>query len=45
MYDGPINECGPRSILAGNFAGNNTLKLMSDLGLQDKILPVSRFVL
>lgn len=41
-YDGPINELGPRSIrAANNVIGNNTLQLVSDLGFEDHVIPVT----
>ncbi|CAK8691688.1 protoporphyrinogen oxidase-like [Clavelina lepadiformis] len=40
VYDGPINELGPRSVRVAGIAGNNTLQLMTALGLEDDIIPV-----
>nr|CAB3265084.1 protoporphyrinogen oxidase-like [Phallusia mammillata] len=41
VYDGPINEFGPRSVRFAGVVGNNTLQLVSDLKMEDEVLPVT----
>uniref|UniRef100_H2ZDW1 Amine oxidase domain-containing protein n=1 Tax=Ciona savignyi TaxID=51511 RepID=H2ZDW1_CIOSA len=40
VYQGAINEYGPRSVRTAGLVGNNTLQLISDIGLESNVLPV-----
>ncbi|XP_032833122.1 protoporphyrinogen oxidase [Petromyzon marinus] len=39
---GAVSELGPRSVRPNGLVGGNTLCLLSDLGLSDSVLPVTR---
>ncbi|CAN0378505.1 unnamed protein product [Lampetra fluviatilis] len=39
---GAVSELGPRSVRPNGLVGGNTLRLLSDLGLSDSVLPVTR---
>ncbi|XP_061432934.1 protoporphyrinogen oxidase-like [Lethenteron reissneri] len=39
---GAVSELGPRSVRPNGLVGGNTLRMLSDLGLSDSVLPVTR---
>ncbi|XP_002127282.2 protoporphyrinogen oxidase-like [Ciona intestinalis] len=40
VYQGAINEHGPRSVRTAGLVGNNTLQLISDIGMESNVIPV-----
>uniref|UniRef100_F6VA08 Protoporphyrinogen oxidase n=1 Tax=Ciona intestinalis TaxID=7719 RepID=F6VA08_CIOIN len=40
VYQGAINERGPRSVRTAGLVGNNTLQLISDIGMESNVIPV-----